>query len=440
MLKTKILLLLIVLTSLSTFSQKKWDLEQCVNYALKNNITVKQNKLNVQLAEKDIEIAKGNFLPSLSGSTSPGLNFGSSIGQNGSRISTDNFRSGFSLNSNTTLYNGNRNKNTLKQSKLSVEGSKIDLAQVEDNISLQIVNTYLNVLFAKENLAVAKMQAEVSKKQVERAKIQYNAGTIPKGGLLNAESTSSNDLQKIVTQENALNLALLQLTQLLQIPSEGFDVKAMDVSDPSVELLYSNSNTIYQKALDIRPEIKRADLNVENANLNIELSKGAYYPTLSFSAGAGSSYQYIFNKSLINDPYFTQLNNNLGYNLGLSLNVPIFNRFQTKNNVAKSKINKEISEFRLENTKLQLQQTIEQAFLDVKSAAKTYEAAQVSLTAQKEAFKNAQASYDYGSMTQFDFDQVRNRLANAKSEMIRAKYDYIFKTKVLKFYSGESIF
>ncbi len=437
--KTKIALFTAILTSVAVFSQKQWTLKECVDYALKNNITVKQNRLNVQLAEKDVEIAKGNFLPNLNASTSPSVNFGSSIGQDGSRISTDNFRAGFNVGSSTTLFNGNINKNTLKQSKLGVETNKLNVSQIEDDISLQVLNTYLNVLFAKENLEVAKVQAAISKKQIERAEAQFNAGSIPKGDLLNVQSTASNDLQNIVVQENTLNLALLQLAQLLQISPLNFDIAGINVTLPSNNLLYKDAVVVYQKAVETRPEIQKATLNVDNANLAIDIAKGSFYPTVSFSAGVGSSYQNIFNELITNDPYFTQLNNNLGYSLGLSLNIPIFNRLQTKHNVSKSKINKAVSEFQLESEKLQLRQTIEQAFLDAKAAAKTFEAAQVSLDAQKEAFKNAQVSYDYGSMTQFDFDQVRNRLVNAEGAMIRAKYDYVFKTKVLKFYYGESI-
>ncbi|KAB1158891.1 TolC family protein [Tenacibaculum aiptasiae] len=438
--KTKIVLLGALLVSLTGFSQKQWTLKECVDHALKNNITIKQNKLSVQLAEKDVAIAKGSFLPDLNASSSGSVNFGSSIAQNGSRISADNLRFSGSLRTSTTLFNGFRNLNTYKQAKLGVEGSKLDLEVIENDISLNVVNTYLNVLFAKENLNVAKIQAEISKKQIDRAKAQFEAGAVPKGDLLNVQSTAATDAQNVVTQENTLNLALLRLSQLLQLPYEGFDVQTIDLNSPSGALLYDNSNVVFEKAVKNRPEITKAELNVKNADLSIDLAKGAYLPSLSFDASAGSSYQHFFNTDIFpNDYLFKQINDNLGYSVGLSLNIPIFNRFQTKNRVSKSIISKENSELALENQKLQLRQTIEQSFLDAKAAAKTFEAAKVSLDAQKEAFKNAQVSYDYGSMTQFDFDQVRNRLVNAEGAMIRAKYDYVFKTKVLKFYFGESI-
>ncbi|MGB1043069.1 MAG: TolC family protein [Tenacibaculum sp.] len=441
--KTKTILLAALFTSLAGFSQKQWTLKECVNHALKNNISVKQNKLNVQLAQKDVAIAKGNFLPDLNGSSTSSFNSGLSPDRTGVLQNTQNIRSSFDLSSRGSVFNGFRNINTKKQAQLGVEGSKLDLEVIENDISLNVVNTYLNVLFAKENLSVAETQAEISKKQIERAQAQFEAGAIPKGDLLNVQSTSANDFQNVVTQQNTLNLALLRLSQFLQIPFEGFDVERIETVLPSIALLYKNSNEVYQKALSERPEIKKSKLDIENANLSIDLAKGAYLPTVNYFLGMSTSYVHQFNnlfQGQSNEYFFKQvLKDRINYNLGLSINVPIFNRFQTKNRVAKSKISKEQSEFALENQKLQLRQTIEQAFLDAKAAAKTYEAAKISLEAQKEAFKNAQVSYDYGSMTQFDFDQVRNRLVNAEGAMIRAKYDYVFRTKVLKFYYGESI-
>ncbi|WP_237276696.1 TolC family protein [Tenacibaculum ovolyticum] len=450
--KTKNLLFAALFISLAGFSQKKWTLKECVNHALENNITIKQNRLNIQQAEKDVEISKGNFLPDLNSSASQGLNFGSYTGQDGGRISNDTRGNGFGISSNTTIFNGFRNRNSLKQSKLGVEGNILDLAKIENDISLNVVNFYLNILFAKENLNVATIQSEISEKQIARVKAQFEAGAVPKGDLLNVQSTAANDIQSVVLQGNTLNLALLQLAQLLQVSSVDFDVANIEIGTPSSVLLYDSANKVYNKALTNRPEIKRAKLNIENASIGIEIARGAYLPTLSFSARANTSYQTVLGEKdvlirqqpdgsvkTIPNPFFTQLNNNLGYNFGLSLNIPIFNRFQTKNRVAKSVINKEQTKYELESRKLQLQQEIEKSFLDAKAAAKTFEAAEVSLNAQKEAFKNAQVSYDYGSMTQFDFDQVRNRLVNAEGAMIRSKYDYVFKTKVLKFYFGESI-
>ncbi len=440
--KTKIILLSTLLFTVFAFSQKKWTLKECVDHAIKNNISIKRNKLSVEISKKQVKSSKANFLPSVNGSTGGNLNFGSTFDPvTNDRVSTTTFGGALSVGASYTVFNGFRNLNSYKQAKLGVESSMLDLEIMENDISLQVVDTYLNVLFAKENLEVAKVQSEISTKQINRAKAQFDAGAIPKGDLLNIQSTAANDSQNVVTQENALNLALLRLSQLLQVSYENLDIAKIETDTPSSTLLYNNSREVYNKALTNRPEIDKAKLNIKNAEFNIEIARSGYLPTISTSANIGSNYGYSLDlpPGVSNIGLFNQLDNNLGYGIGFNISVPIFNGFRNDANVERSKIEKLISENNLESEKLRLQQTIEQAFLDSKAAAKTFEAAQVSLEAQKEAFKNAQASFDYGAMTQFDYDQVRNRLVNAESTLIRAKYDYIFKTKVLKFYYGESI-
>ena len=441
-LKTKFVVVAALFISLAGFSQKQWTLKECVDHALKNNITIKQNKLSIDIAETDVKSAKGNKLPSVNASTGGNLRFGSGFDPvSNDRVSTSNYGGSFNLSAGITVFNGYRVLNTYKQAKLGVEGSKLDLQVIENDIALRVVNSYLNALFAKENLLVATTQAAISQKQIERAKAQFDAGAVPKSSLLNVQSTASNDAQNVVTQENALNLALLSISQMLQVSFDNFDVAKIEVGSPSAAMLYSSSEEVYRKALINRPEITRAKLNIQNADLSIKIAKSAYMPSVTASGSVGSNYGYNLDlpSGFSNTNLFTQLDNNLGYGLGFNVSIPIFNGFKTDASVQRSKINKLITETRLENQKLQLQQTIEQAFQDAKAAAKSFEVAEISLKAQNEAFKNAQVSYDYGSMTQFDYDQVRNRLVNAEGVMIRAKYNYVFTTKVLKFYYGESI-
>lgn len=441
-LKTKFIVAATLLISLASFSQKQWTLKECVDHALENNITIKQNKLNIDIAETDLKNAKGNKLPTLNGSTGGSLRFGSGFDPvSNDRVSTSNYGGSFGLSTGITVFNGYRVLNSYKQAKLGVEGSKLDLEVIENDIALRVVNSYLNALFAKENLLVATTQAAISKKQIERVKAQFDAGAVPKSDLLNAQSTASNDAQNVVTQENALSLALLNISQLIQVPFNGFDVAKIEIDSPSAAMLYSTSEEVYKKALTNRPEIARAKLNIKNADLSIAIARSAYKPSVTASGSVSTNYGYNLDlpPGFSNTDFFTQLDNNLGYGVGFNVSIPIFNGFKTDASVERSKISKLITETRLENEKLQLQQTIEQAFQDAKAAAKSFEAAEISLKSQKEAFKNAQVSYDYGSMTQFDYDQVRNRLVNSEATMIRAKYNYVFTTKVLKFYYGESI-
>ncbi len=451
--KTKLILLVAFLTSTATFSQKKWTLKECVDEALKKNISIQQNKLSLELSKKDVEIAKGNFLPNLNGNFNNSGSFGLSTGGDNTRSSADRYNLSLGLNGGGIIFNGFRNTNTFKQAQLGIESSLLDLKKIENDVSLFVVNGYLNILFAKENLNAGRVQYEISKTQIEAAESRFNSGIIPKGDLLNTQATAATNLQTVITQQNALDLALLNLAQLIQVPVQDFDVASIDVGTPSANLFYKNSSSVYNKSLERMPEIERAKLAIENANLNIKISKGAFLPTLSYSFGANTFYNTILgqpevftgvnsttgNPFVIDNRFTNQLDNNLGYNIGLSLNVPIFNRFQTKNRVAQSEINKQISETRLESEKLTLKQTIEQSFLDVRTALKSYEAAKISLESQEEAFKNAQERYNFGAMTQFDFDQVRTRLVNAQATLIRSKYDYVFKTKVLQFYAGDLV-
>ena len=428
--------------SIATFSQKKWTLKECVDEALSKNISIQQNKLNLASSEIDVDIAKGNFLPNLSGNTGGNLNFGTGFDPvSQDRVSTSFFGGSINLSSGVTVFNGFRNTNIYKQAQLGVKSSQLDLKKMENDISLFVVNGYLNVLFAKENLNAARVQFEISEKQIIAAQSRFKSGVIPKGDLLNTQSTAAANQQTVIAQENALDLALLNLAQLLQVPAEGFDIAPVDVGSPSGNLFYTDSEKIFKRSLDNLPEIERAQLAIENATLAIEISKADFLPSITASAGVSTNYGYNLNlpPGFSNSDFFDQVNDNLGYGFGFNIRVPIFNRFQTKNRVSQAAINKNIFETRLESEKLNLKQTIEQSFLDTRTALKSFEAAKISLEAQQESFKNAQQRYNFGAMTQFDFDQVRTRLVNAQATLIRSKYDYVFKTKVLQFYAGDLI-
>ena len=224
----------------------------------------------------------------------------------------------------------------------------------------------------------------------------------------------------------------------LQVQFEGFDVEVIEIDTPSAELMYSDIKPILNYVLTNRNEIKVAEKNIENAELNIEISKGGYYPSVSASYGFGTN-AFFTNLTDTEASFFNQLNDNKGHSIGLNLSIPIFSRFQNKTSVAKSKIQVENSKLRLEQAKLDLESIIQRAFTDAQAALKTYVAAQKSLASQQLAFDNAKDRYDLGNMNAFDLEQVRIRLINAQSSLINAKYDFVFKTKVLDFYLGKQI-
>lgn len=433
---------------------KVWTLKECVDYTLENNIRVKQTQLDVNTADENLVTAKGNFLPNLSGAASQNYNFGSFIDQDQRRISTDARGNTFGLNTGVILFNGFQNTSVYKQAKLGIESSKLQLAILRDNISLNVVNQYLSVLLNKENLKVANDQIDVTRKRLDQVKELVDSGVRPKADLFDVQAQLASDQEQLTNVKNNVDLALLSLAQLLQVSHRGFDVEDMLMQLPEVLLEHKSADDIYDFAMTTRPEIKQAELNIEDSQLGIDIAKSAYYPTLSFGAGMFTSYQHQQGQDDVRpivDPdnppniifvpngFGQQINDNLGYNFGFNLNVPIFNRLQTKANVTRAEINNERIAYALEQEKQTLRTNIEQAYADAKAAFNQFESSKLSLDAQNESFKNAQESYNLGVMNAFEFEQVRNRLINAESNLINSKYNFVFKTKVLDFYLGKPL-
>jgi len=449
---------LFLVGTLSSFAQKKWTLIDCVNHALEHNISVKQSVLDIDLAKQDVVNAKGSFMPSLSASASQNFNFGSFIGQDGSRIKSDSRGNNFGLNTGVTIFNGFRNLNTYKQAKLGVESSQLQLLVLQDNVSMTVVNAFLNILFNKENLKIAKEQVAISQNQLDQITSQVEAGIKPRSDLLDAEATLASDRASVVNAENSLDLSLLSLSQNLQVSPKDFDIAEVQINLTSASLAYNSYGEILSYALDNRPEIKNAELSIENSDFGVKLAQSAYAPSLSFGAGLGSSYQHRqgepdVRSEFVMDPnnpgtlietivpygFNAQLENNLGYNLGLNLSVPIFNGFKTKANVTKAKISREKSLLNLEQAKQNITTTITQAYADAAAALKQYQASELSVLSLEESFKNIQNKFNLGAATSFEIEQVRGRLVNAKSTLINSKYNFVFRSKVLDFYMGKPL-
>ncbi len=453
--RTKILFVLTIFIGLSINAQtKKWTIQECVAYAIENNISLQQQELNAELAEEDIASAKGNFLPNLSGSGSQTWDFGSSIGQDGVRISRDLRRNTFGLNTGVTLFNGMQNKNNLERAKVGLITNQLQKDIMVDDITINILTRYIDILAQKENLKIAQEQVIITQQQIEQTQEFVDAGVVARADLLDVKAQLARNLEQVVNAESTVELALLSLSELLQISYKGFDVEDVDLDISSVSLLYTDADVIYQKALETRAEIKKAKLEIESSELDIAISKGAYYPTLSFGAGLATSYQHVQGRDDVrpiidpNDPnniilipngFNKQLGDNLGYNIGFRLNVPIFNRFQTKSNVDRRIINQKRAENNLAQQKQDLNSTIVRVYNSARTSLNQYKASQASVEAQEEAFKNAQESFDLGVMTSFEFEQVRIRLINAQAAFINAKYNFIFRTKALEYYTGVPI-
>jgi len=436
--KTKFLLVLVLLVSISINAQtKKWTLQECVNHAIENNITVKQAENSLLINEENIKAAKGAFLPSVGANVSQSLSLGNVQVFSGSFVDRTSNNTNVGINASETIFNGFRNRNNYKQSILTLETDELELARIKDDISLNVVNAYLNILFNKENLVTAKKQFDFTNKQLTQVKELVDAGVQPKANINDVLATLSSDIQKVTVAENSLALAKLTLSQFLQVSFDGFDVQSINIDAPSDALLYDNVTPILEHAFKNRNEIKIAEKNIENAKLSTEIFKSGFMPTVTLSYGFGTN---VFFSNLSSDvAFFDQLNDNKGHNFSLNANIPIFSRFQNKTAVAKSKIQEKNSQLNLERAKLNLEATIQRAFTDAKAAFRTYDAAKTSLGAQQLSFNNSQEKYNIGTMNAFDLDQGRVRLFNAESSLINAKYDFVFKTKVLDFYLGKSI-
>lgn len=436
--KNSILISLFFIAVSALAQQKKWTLEACVNHALENNITVKQTENSLLINEQDIIAAKGQFLPSVSGSLSHNLALGNTELFQGQFVDRTANSTNIGVGANQTIFDGFRLTNLYKQSQLTLETNQFELQRIKDDISLNVVNAYLNVLFNKEQLQTATAQYEFSKKQLDQVKDLVDAGVQPKANIFDAKATLSRDAQQVTLADNNYNLARLTLSQLLLIQYDGFNVEIIDIDAPSEALLYKDIRPILNFALQNRNEIKVGEKNVENAILGTEISKSGFYPTITAGYSYGTS-AFFTNLTDDESSFFQQLNEQRAHNFRVNVNIPIFSGYGNKTAVAKSKILEANSLLNLEQAKLNLESNIQRAYTDAQAAFKAFDAAKKSLESQTLAFNNSKERYDIGAMTAFDLEQARVQLINAESSLINAKYDFVFKTKVLDFYMGKSL-
>ena len=440
-------LVVIFFIGLSTQAQsKKWTLEECVNYALENNISIKQSELDTQIASVDKKTAIGNFLPSINVTTNHSWNIGlnQDITTGLLRNQTTQFTSS-GANVGIDIYKGLQNQNNLRRANLAVIASKYQLLKMQEDIALNVANAFLQVLFNKENLKVQQEQLAINEKQLNRSIELVNAGSIPRGDVLDIKANLALNRQNVVAAENALLISKLSLAQLLQIKVfENFDViDSIKVTD-EISVLTQSPSAIVEKAKDSRTDLKIAQTNLEIAQQNLAIAKGAFQPTVQGFYGFNTRISYadvatISGGALVTkpaNPFWTQFGDNKGQSFGAQLSIPIFNGFSAKNNVERSKVNLEKSKIALEQQNLDLQRTVYAAFTDAKGALNANESAISTLEARQEAYNYAKEKYAVGMMNSFDYNQAQTLLINAQSEVLRTKYDSIFKIKILEFYFG----
>jgi len=440
---------LFFLMSLSSQAQTKvWTLEECVRYALENNITIQNSELDLKIADIDKKDAFGSYLPTLSGSASHSWNIGRNVNPVTNIATTETTQySQLGVNSSVDIYKGLQNQNTYRRAKLSIIASQYQLLKMQEDVSLNVANAFLQILSFKEDLKVKKEQLSIDEKRLKRSEEMVNAGTIPRGDLFDLKATLATDKQNITVSENNLLISKLSLAQLLQLKEfADFDVADDTNATDENNIMSQKPIDIYNKAKETRTELKLAQTNLEIAEKNVTIAKGAYQPTLRgvYSFGTSASYSHmltgvdgsgnpVYTPAA---PLFSQFSDNKGHYFGLQLNVPIFNGFSVKNNVERNKVSLEKSKIDLEQKSLDLQRNVYTAFTDAKGALNTYESATAALEARQQSYNYSKEKYDVGLMNSFDFTQAQTLLTNAQSDVIRTKYEYLFRIKILEFYFG----
>ncbi|MCK9613702.1 MAG: TolC family protein [Bacteroidales bacterium] len=453
----------------SAFSQKIWTLDDCITYALNNNIQIKQQQISSKLSKLQYNQSIASLFPSINASASHVYNNGQTIDMYTNQFASQTVQSNnFYLSGSLVLFNGLQLLNTLKQKQIDFLASQYDLEKIKNDITLTIATAYLQVLYNIELLSVAKSQLDITNAQVERTKKLLDAGTIAKGTLLLIESQAATDELQVVTAQNQLDMAYLTLAQLLDLQdTKGFEIEQPELSIPESSALMQNVEDIFTKASVIQPDIMSAEMKVKSAKKGLSISYGALSPSLILNASYGSgysgasksisditisgytpigatesgeivygpTYDYAYSKI----KFWDQLDRNLNSSIGLYLNIPIFNKWQTQTAIGSSKLSLQNAELMLQNSKNQLLKTIQQAYVDAKAALNRYNAGIKSVEALRESFNYTEQRFNVGLVNSIDYNDAKNKLMKAVSESLNAKYEFVFRIKVLDFYQGKPL-
>ena len=432
--------------SVFAFAQKKWSLQECVNYAVENNLQVIHNNFNKKTQDNTLLIAKREYLPSISGTLNNNASFGQGRDVFGNSNRNDNFSNNTNISADVLIFNNGRIQKNIRKTEFDVQASQFDLERIKNDISLQIAQQYLSILLNREITKISQSALENADKLYKRAKITTEVGTTPQTVLAEAEAALAREKQNVKTAEINTQRSLFAMAMLLQLSDyKNFNVQDVDLGDKLDAPLFS-TNDIIGKAYENQPQIKAAKSRIKSTEAQTEVTKTAFFPTISASAGIGSSY---FN-SLVTDyagvdingnpikesGFFKQYKDNFGQQLGLSVHIPIFNKGITKLNVEQSKINQDIAKTTLLQQKQEVLQNVQKAQFDAES---NYEAHLAALEAEKSsklALDFTEKSFEAGKSTIYDLNIARNNFANAQGSVAQSKYNYIFSLKLLNFYAG----
>ena len=422
---------------------KQWTLRDCIDYALEHNITIRRNRISVESTQEDVKSAKADFLPSLSGNISQRVvnrpNSASGTIISGDNITTSesktSYNGSYGIDANWTVYNGSKRVNTVKQQQLNSRIAELSVDESENSIEENITQLYVQILYSAEAVKVNESTLEVSQKEYERAQELFNAGSIASSDLAQLEAQVSSNNYQLVTSQTTLQDYKLQLKQLLELDGDfEMDLYMPQLDDSSVLIPLPGKDDVYQTALNLRPEIESGKLNIQSSDLSIKMARAEYIPTLSLSAGIGTT-----NANGNDFSFSEQVKQNWNNSLGLTLSIPIFDKRQAKTAVNKAKLQKQTSELDLMDNQKTLYKTIESLWLTANSAQQQYVAAAQKLKSTEASYALVSEQFNVGMKNTVELLTEKNNLLSAQQETLQAKYTAILNAGLLRFYQGEEI-
>ncbi|MEI6049014.1 MAG: TolC family protein [Bacteroidota bacterium] len=420
------------------FSQQKvWSLEDCIMYAIENNIQIKQQVIQTQIQENSLDLAKLKLLPTLNGQASHDYSFGRALDQNTYTFYTQTLQSDyFYLGGATPVFNGLQNYNTILKNKYEVLAGEEDLKNIRDNVALNVALMYLQVLLNKELVAANENQLNITLQQIEKTKKLVDAGSVARGNLLQIEAQAAQEDLLLINMKNQLETSYLNITQLLELKTPGgFEIVVPEINVDPNSIISGNIDEIYLIAEKNRPEIRSSELKLTASEYDLKIAQGARSPRISLNHSFNTRYTYISGQPG-NGSFKNQLKNNKNSGIGLTMSIPILNGWQVNKNISNSKLNVESSQYSLEGTKKQLYKSIQQAYTDAVASLKKFSSSLKAVTSTEESFRYTEQKFNVGMVTSVDYNVAKTQLLKAQSDMSQAKYEYVFKTKVLDFYKG----
>lgn len=419
-------------------AQQPWTLQQCIDYAMEHNVGILQSRLQQQNADYQLKMSQNAWLPSVNASASEGLGFGQSPSYTGVYVSDNSSSASVGVSVSMPLFQGLNLYNTNKANELNLLASTQDLEAAKRDLRLAIMAYYMEVVYCKELLGVAEKQLELSESQHQRTQELFEVGRLPESNVYESAAQVATDRASLTEAQNNLMLRLLDITQALELDDvEGFDVVDPEVFMTDDEMPLVSPQATIQHALNHQPEMQAAQLRLQKAHYDLKAAKSAWYPSLSFYGGYSNGIYHYFTDGYANTPIQQQLQTNGRTQLGLSLNIPIFNGMQTKYRVKMTELGIENQLVNIENTSKKLKKEIQQAYYSAVAAKQKYVAADNSLKSSQLAYDYAQAGFEAGKTTLMELNESKNRLYKAESSLLQAKYEYLYRCKVMAFYNED---